>query len=183
MDWCDLKFCIPNSFASFFIQWKCLSYGKLQSKFWCTLFFAISWSIWLTRNERIFNNKEIPISSLYALILFRVAIWRKASDPNFPFSGNDLLISSSSVRSWTNNGSSKSLVSWNAPPPNDLKWNVDGSSREEAEDEDEEESCKERVVRRCRLEEGELLVTEKVQLGVLKDHLHGGSEAETIIGL
>ncbi|KAJ9188986.1 hypothetical protein P3X46_000330 [Hevea brasiliensis] len=71
--WWDLKFCLPKTVDALLNQWNSLYYGNFQRKFWLNLFYAIVWSLWLSRNDMVFNNKETDTISLCSLILVRVA--------------------------------------------------------------------------------------------------------------
>jgi hypothetical protein len=57
------------------------------------LFFAISWSIWIPRNDLVFNNKQPDYESDFLLILTRLYVWIKALYPDFSYCALDLLIS------------------------------------------------------------------------------------------
>ncbi|KAJ9135163.1 hypothetical protein P3X46_032374 [Hevea brasiliensis] len=96
--WRDLKFCLPKTVDAFLNEWNSLCYGNFQRKFWLKLFYAIVSSLWLSRNDIIFNNKEMDTISLCSLILFRVATWMRALDASFPFSGADLLVTTDAIK-------------------------------------------------------------------------------------
>ena len=55
------------------------------------IFFAISWSLWLMRNEMIFQQKELNVQVLCNLIRWRVAFWTKAWKDQIPYSVNELV--------------------------------------------------------------------------------------------
>uniref|UniRef100_A0A7C9CXT7 Reverse transcriptase zinc-binding domain-containing protein n=1 Tax=Opuntia streptacantha TaxID=393608 RepID=A0A7C9CXT7_OPUST len=67
-------------------NWRNATFRKL----WCTTFFAVAWSLWLARNEIIFQQKEMDLKMLCNLIRWRVAYWTKAWKEKLPYSCSDL---------------------------------------------------------------------------------------------
>ena len=67
-------------------KWRNATYRKL----WCTTFFAVAWSLWLVRNEIIFQHKELDMELLCNLIRWRVACWTKAWKEKLPYNCNEL---------------------------------------------------------------------------------------------
>lgn len=92
------------------------------------LFFATVGSLWLSRNELIFNLKEQDFGSLFLLILTRLYVWLKALSSDFPYCALDLLLSTDGLVRWTNLKGLRPLVTWSPPAFHGLKWNVNGSS-------------------------------------------------------
>ncbi|KAJ9153625.1 hypothetical protein P3X46_027046 [Hevea brasiliensis] len=105
-----------------------LAHGSFQIRFSTNPFYAIMWSIWLARNDLIFNGKDTNTLELCTLILHRLSIWMKVLDDGFPFSTTDLLTTSESIRAWTNPIKHRPSISCIAPPLTSIKWNVNGSS-------------------------------------------------------
>ncbi|KAG8658968.1 hypothetical protein MANES_03G213025v8 [Manihot esculenta] len=58
LKWLDFRFCLPNSISSLLLEWRFIVHGK---------------SIWLSRNEKVFHNKEVTIDFLCSLIFHQVA--------------------------------------------------------------------------------------------------------------
>ncbi|KAJ9171073.1 hypothetical protein P3X46_019121 [Hevea brasiliensis] len=96
-------------------------------KFWLNLFYAIVWSLWLARNEKVFYGVNTSVVDICTLTLPRLSLWMKALDPTFSILAMDLLITSKSIKSWTNLLKECRLAVWAAPPASSFKWNVDGS--------------------------------------------------------
>ncbi|KAE8693020.1 hypothetical protein F3Y22_tig00110819pilonHSYRG00174 [Hibiscus syriacus] len=96
---------------------------------WKLAFISFSWSIWLFRDEVIFNNKKLYENQLFDIALLRTSHWCKARWPHSFKSVLDLLICPSAA--------SISLVAlvkhpiclWSKPPSGFLKFNVDGAVR------------------------------------------------------
>lgn len=79
------------------LEWKSRVYGKLQSKFWSALAYAILWSLWLSRNEKNFYDRDVSKEDLCAIIL-------------------NLLTSTDAIRRWSNaSGKSRPSVFWEKP--------------------------------------------------------------------
>jgi len=54
-------------------------------KIWCATFFAVAWSIWLLRNDVIFQQKSVNAEILCNLIKWRVSYWMKAWKDDVPY--------------------------------------------------------------------------------------------------
>ncbi|XP_016206787.1 uncharacterized protein LOC107647186 [Arachis ipaensis] len=52
---------IPGSIKGLFESWNGTPNRKEEQKRWLTGFFAAIWNVWLERNNRIFNNKEVTV--------------------------------------------------------------------------------------------------------------------------
>lgn len=102
--------------------------GKFQKKAWLMLFFSVVWSLWLLRNDLIFQQKSSNYDSVFFLIITRLCLWLKALHPDFPYSPLDLLRSSAGLIRWSNVQIYRTGVIWSPPPIGRFKWNVDGSS-------------------------------------------------------
>ncbi|KAG5565612.1 hypothetical protein RHGRI_001501 [Rhododendron griersonianum] len=59
-------------------MWFNNSFKNLEKKCWESILFAGLWSIWIARNEVIFNNKHLDVAEVVDLIKTRVAFWIKA---------------------------------------------------------------------------------------------------------
>ena len=85
-NWLNIAWAIPSSLKLPFQYWCSLNIKKNQTLIWGTLFYAILWSIWLTRNKKIFNDKSISLDHVCNFICTRLGWWLKAKYPdlNFP---------------------------------------------------------------------------------------------------
>jgi len=68
------------------VKWK----SKPTKKVWSSSFFAIAWSIWLMRNEIIFQQKQFSSTNLCQSIRWRIAFWTKAWNSNIPYTEDEL---------------------------------------------------------------------------------------------
>uniref|UniRef100_A0A7C9DEV5 Uncharacterized protein n=1 Tax=Opuntia streptacantha TaxID=393608 RepID=A0A7C9DEV5_OPUST len=67
-------------------QWRYITFKKI----WCSSFFAVAWSLWLMRNEVIFQQKQVDINGLCCLIRWRVTLWTKAWRVNLPYNVDEV---------------------------------------------------------------------------------------------
>lgn len=86
------------------------------------------WTLWFQRNQVVFKKVKTdwPLSFIIKMSL---GFWLKGWHQNTPFSPGDVVSNLESVCLWRRERSHRPAVSWRPPPPNRLKWNVDGSSK------------------------------------------------------
>ncbi|KAK9007027.1 hypothetical protein V6N11_019355 [Hibiscus sabdariffa] len=107
--------------------------SKLASdSMWQLLPFAIIWSLWLHRNEIIFQSKSLDAIRLFHSVKMRASWWWKAlqSDSKIPL---DSISSDPSIASIKGAAPSSSSAKgcWTPPPVGFLKFNVDGACNKE----------------------------------------------------
>lgn len=90
--WCavarawGLYLVIPNSLRGLFEIWVEVKLGsKFMRKVWVTAFFAIVWSTWKARNDKIFNLQPFEQEQLISCIKFRVGCWITTWQDNFMY--------------------------------------------------------------------------------------------------
>ncbi|GMI67424.1 hypothetical protein HRI_000411700 [Hibiscus trionum] len=81
-DWWNIPWPNPNSVETFFNFCLDLHWGSNSSSPWLTCVAAAFWSIWLARNEKLFQNKSIDSSDLLFISKMRALIWCKATKPD-----------------------------------------------------------------------------------------------------
>lgn len=86
------------------------------------------WSIWLARNDLVFNQKEFVFETIWDLQLMRVMWWTKAWWKDCPYSSTDFSLNFVNIKTMGKVRKVRQCV-WNPPPVNTLKFNVDGSAR------------------------------------------------------
>ncbi|GKV53163.1 hypothetical protein SLEP1_g59701 [Rubroshorea leprosula] len=63
--------------------------NKHIRKGWDCIWNTVIWSIWLSRNQKIFQDKEINLGKLFELIQLRSFLWIKATNDRYTFSLTD----------------------------------------------------------------------------------------------
>ncbi|KAK9015789.1 hypothetical protein V6N11_006883 [Hibiscus sabdariffa] len=118
----------PGNPGSFLEAWfeECLI--KSLNSTWQFIPFVVLWTIWLYRNDVVFN-KNIPDSSqIFSLAKIRLAKWFKAKFPLMAVSVDDLVANPSIVDFLDKNRVTPVvIVAWEAPPLGYLKLNIDGA--------------------------------------------------------
>lgn len=121
------------------VSWCCLSqlqflmqeWSSLNAKFdyalWDMIPYALIWSVWLARNELVFNNKAFEMNLVWDLHISRLAWWVKVGWKDCPYSTIDFLQNFGEIRVQVNQKRIRKNE-WSAPPIGVLKFNVDGSA-------------------------------------------------------
>ncbi|XP_058223265.1 uncharacterized protein LOC131332979 [Rhododendron vialii] len=58
LDWWNIKWACPSSVPELAEWWFAIGFYNLEKHIWETCFYATVWSLWLVRNDTIFNNGE-----------------------------------------------------------------------------------------------------------------------------
>jgi len=125
--WGLVRFC-PKSFSNMWSRWTSLVHGNFQRKTWLMLFFLVAWSLWLLRNDLIFQQKTLDYDTIFFLIITRLCLRLKAIHSDLPYSPTDLIRLADGLIRWSNVQSLRIDNMWSPPMANSFKWNVDGSS-------------------------------------------------------
>ncbi|KAK2635516.1 hypothetical protein Ddye_030308 [Dipteronia dyeriana] len=125
MAWWGVVYC-PNKTVNEWLEgWRGLYPASKNERVWTSLFFAMVWTIWESRNLLVFEGKDPCVQITADLIKFQVVWWFKhLYDPiqSLLLNIKDLCVESKLVK--------KSLrANWIPPADENLKFNVDGSSR------------------------------------------------------
>ncbi|KAG4189271.1 hypothetical protein ERO13_A08G216533v2 [Gossypium hirsutum] len=75
LDWWEVKWRPFEGFSDFFIFCKNFSYTGAIKSLWMILVPAACWSVWLARNELVFNRKWPKMSNLVFLSKTRALMW------------------------------------------------------------------------------------------------------------
>ncbi|XVE81888.1 hypothetical protein DITRI_Ditri15bG0102200 [Diplodiscus trichospermus] len=95
---------------------------------WKMLFFATAWTIWIARNDKIFNSKDCEVRVLQEVVKMRVAHWVHAKWSNNVGSIMDIARSPNLVSFPVARATSRGQVNWRCPAEGFMKFNVDGAS-------------------------------------------------------
>ncbi|XP_058215516.1 uncharacterized protein LOC131326672 [Rhododendron vialii] len=77
-DWWNIVWVAPSNLADLSFWWFSSHFKNLEKHLWECCFYATLWSIWIARNDAIFNNKIVDCNHLEELIKSRAAMWIKA---------------------------------------------------------------------------------------------------------
>jgi len=105
--------------VGFFGQWQVPKKNMVDA-----IFFPVSWSIWLFRNDMIFKQKTLDYNILFFLIITRLYLWLKAIDSDFLYTASDMLRLAYKLLRWTNLQKPRLVVIWSPLKANSFKWNV-----------------------------------------------------------
>ena len=97
--WWGIKLVVPSNLVLLFQQWKSYASGYVQIRFWTCLFYAIVWTLWLHRNEVIFDNSSVSCLRIQKLAFFRVSAWCRAYSPHISITATDLMQSADCIKS------------------------------------------------------------------------------------
>ena len=111
------------------LAWQQALPNKCSTEVWNMSFFAIIWSIWLLRNDMVFNGKDFDFMKIIDTIKFRLAIWLKAKWPDCPNTILDVVRLSNAIQVPIKVNNVKKAIIWKCPPLDSLKFNVDGSAK------------------------------------------------------
>ncbi|XP_058216597.1 uncharacterized protein LOC131327443 [Rhododendron vialii] len=78
LEWWNLQWACPSAVAELALWWFGNRFRNLEKATWEVCFYATLWSIWLTRNDYIFNGATTQASEVVDLVKTRVAMWMKA---------------------------------------------------------------------------------------------------------
>lgn len=130
--WCgvvnreDQMWCCPENLQNLMLEWPGLC-GKSDAQLWELIPYAMIWSIWLARNDQVFNNKAFPADLVWDLHVSRIVWWVKAKWKDCPYSVNDFMQNFGEVRFKAVKVRNRQNE-WTPPPEGVLKFNVDGSA-------------------------------------------------------
>lgn len=69
------------------------------------------------------------IGPILLSIKLRLGFWLEGWSPSCPFNPSEIAYKLDYVRLWKEKKEVRRNIAWSPPPPNKVKWNVDGSSR------------------------------------------------------
>ncbi|GKV27536.1 hypothetical protein SLEP1_g36700 [Rubroshorea leprosula] len=73
--WWGVQYVLDNSCSMLFEQHKWLGGPKLLDRGWNIIWFAVLWTLWLGRNEKIFQMKETKLDRFFELVQIRSFFW------------------------------------------------------------------------------------------------------------
>lgn len=78
LDWWNIKWVCPLSVPDLANWWFANGFFNLEKHLWEACFYAMLWSLWLVRNDSIFNNSTKQVWEVGEFVKTKVAMWMKA---------------------------------------------------------------------------------------------------------
>ncbi|KAL4386708.1 hypothetical protein GQ457_09G027630 [Hibiscus cannabinus] len=85
-------------------------------------FFDFFWTIWLCRNESVFNQKNWEVNAIFDLAFTKIGFWCKSCWPDIPYSISDFISNLNYCRVPTSRRIRPAQGVWVKPPPGFLKF-------------------------------------------------------------
>ncbi|KAE8712121.1 hypothetical protein F3Y22_tig00110264pilonHSYRG00352 [Hibiscus syriacus] len=119
---------LPNDPKDFFMAWKELLPAVYKCRIvWGIIPQAVIWSVWLHRNDLVFNGKKPDVRQIKFAAKVRVVCWLEAKFKGAPFTKEDFLADLSRATDTILKKMGLVLCSWSPPPVGTFKFNVDGA--------------------------------------------------------
>ncbi|XVF82029.1 hypothetical protein PTKIN_Ptkin16aG0010100 [Pterospermum kingtungense] len=110
-----IVWCTPSKPVVFFLSWPDAIPEGQCDKLWRMMFFFTTWTLWLVRNDMVFNGSSPAFENVVDLCKYRLATWSKA---RWPMIAEGLMILCC-----------RGNISWSPPANEVLKFNVDGATQ------------------------------------------------------
>ena len=112
-----------------FLAWQQALPNKSSKKLWKMSFYAIIWFIWILRNDMVFNGKVFDFEQIIDTSKFRLASWFKAKWSDSHYTILDIVRFPKDIQVLKISKATKRAIVWESPPPDSIKFNMDGSAR------------------------------------------------------
>ncbi|XVF83970.1 hypothetical protein PTKIN_Ptkin16aG0537100 [Pterospermum kingtungense] len=123
-----ISWCFPSDPVTFMLSWNFATLHCDSSLIWRMGFFAIIWTLWLHRNEILFNAGSLRVDEIIDLSILRPALWSEAKWPNMSVGVSEIIRNPELAVVYQRNRSIQCSASWMRTEFGCLKFNVDGSS-------------------------------------------------------
>lgn len=77
MKWWSIVWVCPATLKGLFLFWNGFPFKNLEKSCWQATFYAVVWTLWICRNDTVFNEKPWEEEDIVDLVKTRVAIWIK----------------------------------------------------------------------------------------------------------
>ncbi|XVF82519.1 hypothetical protein PTKIN_Ptkin16aG0055800 [Pterospermum kingtungense] len=124
-----VAWCAPLGPIPFFQAWMETLPTGVCDRLWKMSFFAIVWSIWLSRNDVIFNRGAVIFDDLIQIMLLRVAMWTKAKWPFIVECVYEIIRNPQLITVKTPSVKGPRSALWATPSQGCMKFIVDGAAK------------------------------------------------------
>ncbi|XVF82174.1 hypothetical protein PTKIN_Ptkin16aG0024000 [Pterospermum kingtungense] len=124
----NVSLCAPSNPILFLLSWNLAVHDRGNNQIWKMGFFSIIWTIWLKRNEIVFNAGSVRVAELIESSVVRTTIWGKAKWPDLDGGVVDFLQNIDCIRLPLRRPPLRAASSWSCSCIGSLKFNVDGSA-------------------------------------------------------
>ncbi|KAK8585762.1 hypothetical protein V6N13_050736 [Hibiscus sabdariffa] len=123
----NIHLVMPYDLRSFLTIWVNCPIRAGSFPVWLVAFhgMTMAWTIWLFRNEVVFDDKKVDDSQMFDIFITRVAWWCKCNWADQVVSISHCISCPSMIS--IGPSCSKLSLKWQAPGPGCLKFNVDGA--------------------------------------------------------
>ncbi|EOY16579.1 Uncharacterized protein TCM_035385 [Theobroma cacao] len=129
--WCKewgFAWVMPTRFKELMTMWNAINVKASCDKIWRMAVFAITWTIWIGRNEVVFHNKVWDKELIWELIKLRVATWADARWKSNSRSILDLYRYPVESYNQQKDRGQRPQTVWERPEEGMIKFNVDGAA-------------------------------------------------------
>ncbi|KAK3223218.1 hypothetical protein Dsin_010243 [Dipteronia sinensis] len=127
MSLCDVCGCSSYSILQWWRGWRGMCPRRKSERAWSSLFFAVVWTIWETRNIKVFDNRDTSLNQAEDLVKFRVAWWFKNLGNGSTDTITTIVLNIKDCCVEARGSKSLKFKDWRLSPTESLKFNVDGS--------------------------------------------------------
>ncbi|KAK3206946.1 hypothetical protein Dsin_020992 [Dipteronia sinensis] len=130
MSWWEVSYCANLKLNQYWESWNGMCPNPKSRRAWCSLFYAVVWTFWESRNIKFFEGNEASISSAADLVKFRVGWWFKHHGKGSLEPITTILLNLRELCIDKGNVKPQHKEAWCPSGINGIKFNVDGSSRD-----------------------------------------------------
>ncbi|GMJ02687.1 hypothetical protein like AT4G29090 [Hibiscus trionum] len=128
MKWCEKwqsNFIMPRNVKELVQVWPSLSTVTVSKPIWEMVLRAFIWTMWVTRNDIVFNEKSWSVEEIFESALLRTGHWCKIQWPECCSNVCDFMRNPTATVVKTNPKRMPLSIEWKGPKLGWLKYNVD----------------------------------------------------------
>lgn len=98
MQWWGLTWVIPKTVEGILNWWRGFKWKNYLNMIWQIIPFAVLWSSWKFRNEKVFCERQMHLEELCELIKTRIALWAKSYSKDCCYSVQQIICNIQEIR-------------------------------------------------------------------------------------